>query len=95
MRYHSVRHVAARALALSMLALAGIGAGPAHAADPSYTWKNVKIGGSGYVTGLIAHPGQQGLFYARTDVGGAYRYEAGSRSWTALNDWTPEKDFNL
>lgn len=95
MRHHFVRRVAARALALSMLAWAGSGAGPAHAADPSYTWKNVKIGGSGYVTGLIAHPGQQGLFYAKTDVGGAYRYEAGSRTWTALNDWTPEKDFNL
>jgi hypothetical protein len=37
----------------------------------SYTWQNVQIVGGGYVDGIIAHPAQQGLFYARTDVGGS------------------------
>jgi len=55
----------------------------------SYTWQNVQIVGGGYVDGIIAHPAQQGLFYARTDVGGAYRYNATARTWVPLNDWTP------
>ena len=59
---------------------------------PSYTWNNVRIVAGGYVDGIIAHPGQQGLFYARTDVGGAYRYNATTAQWVPLNDWTPPAD---
>ena len=59
---------------------------------PSYTWKNVRIVAGGYVDGIIAHPKEQGLFYARTDVGGAYRYDAKKDKWIALNDWTPSAD---
>jgi len=32
-------------------------------------WKNVTIGGGGFVTGLIFSPTERGLVYARTDVG--------------------------
>ncbi|GLQ87440.1 sialidase family protein [Dyella flagellata] len=59
---------------------------------PSYTWNNVRIVAGGYVDGIIAHPTQQGLFYARTDVGGAYRYNASTAQWVPLNDWTPPAD---
>ncbi|MFC3653271.1 hypothetical protein ACFONN_17045 [Dyella humi] len=59
---------------------------------PSYTWNNVRIVAGGYVDGIIAHPKQQGLFYARTDVGGAYRYNSQTAKWVALNDWTPPQD---
>lgn len=58
------------------------------ASAQSYTWKNVQIVGGGYVDGIIAHPSQQGLFYARTDVGGAYRYDSSSSTWVPLLDWT-------
>lgn len=54
---------------------------------PSYMWKNVRIVAGGYVDGIIAHPAQPGLFYARTDVGGAYRYIPTSGKWVSLNDW--------
>jgi hypothetical protein len=59
---------------------------------PSYTWNNVRIVAGGYVDGIIAHPKQQGLFYARTDVGGAYRYNSATGQWIELNDWTPPAD---
>jgi hypothetical protein len=36
---------------------------------------------------LYAHPRQAGLFYAKTDVGGAYRYDASIATWTPLTDW--------
>ncbi|MGZ3306377.1 MAG: hypothetical protein ACXU8U_11005 [Asticcacaulis sp.] len=51
------------ALAGALLAASAIAALPAQAAGPTYSWSNVKVGGSGYVTGMIAHPLQRGLFY--------------------------------
>jgi photosystem II stability/assembly factor-like uncharacterized protein len=62
-------------------------------AQPPYQWKSVAIGGGGYVAGIIMHPAEQGLIYARTDVGGAYRYNAGR--WIPLTDWVSQKDGNL
>lgn len=58
-----------------------------------YLWRNVVIGGGGFVTGLLAHPGASGLVYARTDVGGAYRWDAASRKWIPLTDWLRGIDF--
>ncbi len=52
-----------------------------------YKWDNVKIGGGGFVNAVIACPTQQNLFYARTDVGGAYRWEEQTQSWTSLLDF--------
>ena len=56
---------------------------------PSYSWKNVRIVAGGFVDGLYFHPKQQGLMYAKTDVGGAYRWS------TAMGDteWIPLQDF--
>ncbi|ESK83724.1 glycoside hydrolase family 74 protein [Moniliophthora roreri MCA 2997] len=58
------------------------------AVDPQdYTWKNVKIGGGGgFVPGIVFNPTEQGVAYARTDVGGAYRLNDDD-SWTPLLDW--------
>lgn len=61
----------------------------AQTSTPAYTWNNVRIVAGGYVDGIIAHPKQQGLFYARTDVGGAYRYNSQTATWVPLNDGTP------
>ena len=44
---------------------------------PAYTWGNVAIGGGGFVSSIVPSTTQPGLVYARTDVGGAYRWEAG------------------
>lgn len=51
-----------------------------------YTWSNVRVEGGGYVTGLVAHPAVAGLIYARTDIGGAYRWDSAASSWVAITD---------
>lgn len=50
-------------------------------------WKSVQIGGTGFVTGIITSKTDVTLKYARTDVGGAYRWDANNRKWIPLLDW--------
>ncbi len=52
-----------------------------------YDWSNVAMGGAGFVSGVFAHPTKKGLFYARTDVGGIYRFNPANDSWVPLLDW--------
>jgi hypothetical protein len=49
-------------------------------------WASVKFGGGGYVPGLIFHPTSPDVLYARTDVGGAYRWDPAAAAWIAITD---------
>jgi xyloglucan-specific exo-beta-1,4-glucanase len=60
--------------------------GGADVAATGTRWQSVKYGGGGYVPGLIFHPTTPNLVYARTDIGGVYRWEPASSTWTALTD---------
>ncbi|WP_419704013.1 xyloglucanase [Promicromonospora sp. NFX87] len=68
---------------------------PQTAGSGSYKWKNVQVVGGGYVTGLVFNQKEKGLLYARTDMGGAYRWNATAERWIPLTDWLGEKDWNL
>jgi len=51
-----------------------------------YVWKSVPILGGGFVTGVIFSRLEKDLIYARTDIGGAYRWEPATHSWSPITD---------
>ncbi|MFF5157601.1 cellulose binding domain-containing protein [Streptomyces sp. NPDC000348] len=55
------------------------------AAD-TYTWKNARIDGGGFVPGIVFNRSEKDLAYARTDIGGAYRWQEPTKTWTPLLD---------
>ena len=64
-------------------------------ASEPYSWKNVQMVGGGFVDGIIFHPTAKGVRYARTDMGGAYRWNGQTKRWEPLLDWVPYEDSNL
>lgn len=56
----------------------------------TYTWDNVSIGAGGFVSSIITSKTQANVMYARTDVGGAYRWDAANNKWIPLNDWASD-----
>lgn len=60
-----------------------------------YEWKSVQIVGGGFCDGIIFHPTAPGVRYARTDMGGAYRWDAKADRWMPLLDFISYEDNNL
>ncbi|MET1071947.1 MAG: sialidase family protein, partial [Umezawaea sp.] len=62
-------------------------------ATGTYAFKNVRMGGTGFVSGIVFSQARKDLAYARTDVGGAYRWNGATRAWTPLLDWVGWDDW--
>jgi len=77
-----------RALAFA-LAMAPVFPALGAGATP-YVWDSVAIGGGGFVTAVVPSRAAPGVAYARTDVGGAYRWDPRKQRWFALLDWVAE-----
>jgi xyloglucan-specific exo-beta-1,4-glucanase len=60
-----------------------------------YIWRNVAIVGGGYVPGIVFNTKEPGLVYARTDIGGAYRWNTKVERWVPLLDSIGWDDWNL
>ncbi|HWD40954.1 MAG TPA: xyloglucanase [Fimbriimonas sp.] len=63
--------------------------------EERYRWRNVAVVAGGFVSGIQFHPLQKGLAYARTDIGGAYRWDDHRQRWIPLLDWLTKPDWNL
>jgi hypothetical protein len=74
------------------LAAAALGMAALAVQQPAaaYTWGNVAIGGGGFVSAVIPSKTEAGVVYARTDVGGAYRWDNVNGRWVSLLDWVAE-----
>ncbi|MCX4978586.1 cellulose binding domain-containing protein [Streptomyces sp. NBC_00620] len=89
----AVLALAAGLLAGTPPALAAPASAKAVIAADTYTWKNARIDGGGFVPGIVFNRSEKNLAYARTDIGGAYRWVESSKTWTPLldsvgwNDW--------
>ncbi len=55
-----------------------------HYGSAPYHWQTLKIGGGGFVTGLVVHPTCPGVVYGREDVGGLVRWNEATKTWTQL-----------
>ena len=82
---------------LRVVVMAAAAAVAVHSQKPSsvaYTWKSVQMVGGGFVDGIVFHPTAKGVRYARTDIGGAYRWNDTAKRWESILDWVPYENLN-
>ncbi|ANE48489.1 hypothetical protein SY83_21865 [Paenibacillus swuensis] len=77
-----------------LLAAPQVSSAAVNGAD-QYEWGNVPVGGGGYVTGIVIHPVEPDLMYARTDVGGAFRWDADEQQWHQMLSFLGPDQVNL
>jgi xyloglucan-specific exo-beta-1,4-glucanase len=71
-------------LFVCVIAASLAGEAPLVSAAGDYVWRNVKVGGGGFAPSIVFSRVERGLAYLRTDMGGAYRWDASARSWRPL-----------
>ena len=66
-----------------------------YADSTHYEWGSLPVGGGGFVSGIITTETDDTLIYARTDVGGAYRWIGSTQTWKPITDWISESQCGL
>lgn len=64
-------------------------------ATEKYEWKQVPIGGGGYMCGISFHPKVKGLMYARGDVEGLSRRKPDEKAWVQVTHSFSPEQFDL
>lgn len=59
-----------------------------------WSYSQLAMGGGGFVSGVFSTC-EEGLYYARTDVGGAYRWDKGEKRWKSLSYNITEENVGL
>lgn len=57
--------------------------------NTSMEWGTMEISGGGFVSGIVTG---KNVMYARTDVGGAYKYDFNSKTWIQMMNFVSEED---
>jgi xyloglucan-specific exo-beta-1,4-glucanase len=97
----SMRRALLLALAAALAGSFALAGGTASAerevgASAPYVWHNAATGGGGgYVPGIVFNAKQPGLAFARTDIGGAYRWDQRTGRWIQLLNGTSADNWNL
>ena len=55
--------------------------------EDAYTWRTAVINGGGFVPGIVFNETEADVIYARTDIGGMYRWQEPTQTWKPLLDW--------
>ena len=79
----------------SLIGIAALTALATTASAEKYEWGNVRFDGGGFVSAVMFHPKAKNLLYARTDVGGIYRFDFEKKTWIPLMDFISENDKGL
>ncbi len=59
-----------------------------------YRYGNMPIPGGGYVSGYVFHKSVPNILYARTDIGGVYRYDFEQDCWHSLVEHVMQNDLS-
>lgn len=62
--------------------------------DSGWSYSQLAMGGGGFVSGVFS-TSEEGLYYARTDVGGAYRWDSTQDKWVSLSYNITQEDVGL
>lgn len=61
----------------------------------AYDWGRAKVVGGGFIPGIIYNTTEKDLIYARTDMGGAYRWNQANQSWKQLMNFVSFEEWNM
>jgi photosystem II stability/assembly factor-like uncharacterized protein len=78
---------------LAALCISFNGAAAQHVRAEPYDWRNVTVGAGGFAPNVIFSRAEPNLAYLRTDMGGAYRWDAREERWMPLQDGNPVSSY--
>lgn len=68
---------------------------PTPTQSEAYTWGRAKVVGGGFIPGIIYNQSEKDLIYARTDMGGAYRWNPANQTWKQLMSFVSFDEWNM